>query len=66
MKKIPVARYQGPAEVDRQIAEKQCMADALPAGDTKRKLLIEVARLKHYAEVKRWVESQSDGGHIRS
>jgi hypothetical protein len=33
------------------------MADALPPGETKQKLLIEIARLKTYADVKRWASS---------
>src|SRR5215210_2664929 len=57
MKKIPAARYQSPNEVDRQIKEKQAMADALPPGDTKQKLLIETARLRTYADIKRWAST---------
>jgi hypothetical protein len=54
MKKIPSARYHGPNEVERQIREKQSMADALPAGQTKQRLLTEIARLRNYSDIKRW------------
>ena len=57
MKKIPAARYQSPNEVERQIKEKQSMADALPPGDTKQRLLIEIARLRTYADIKRWAST---------
>jgi hypothetical protein len=59
MKKIPAVRYQTPSEIDRQIKEKQSMADALPTGGTKQELLIEIARLKNYADIKRWVAPTS-------
>lgn len=59
MKKIPATRYQTPTEVERQITEKQSMADALPAGDTKQSLLIEIARLRNYADIKRWMQPGS-------
>jgi hypothetical protein len=59
MRKIPPSRYQRPNEVDRQIKEKQSMADGLPAGDRRQKLLIEIARLKTYADMKRWIGSEA-------
>jgi len=46
MRKIPTTRYRSADEIEREIRQKQSMADALPGGDSKRKLLIEVAQLK--------------------
>ena len=65
MRKIPPARYRSAEEIEREIRQKQSMADALPGGDSKQKLLIEVAQLKSYAEAKRWVASKSAIRHMQ-
>jgi hypothetical protein len=49
MKRVPFAIYRSTSEIDRQVKEKQSMADALPPGDTRQKLLNEIARLKNYS-----------------
>ena len=47
MKTISATRYEISNEIERQIKEKQAMADALPAEDTKQRILIEIARLRN-------------------
>jgi hypothetical protein len=42
--------------LDRQISEKLALAEALPPGESRQKLLIEVGRLRIYAEMKRGSE----------
>jgi hypothetical protein len=59
MKKIPKAVYPSTQELDRQISEKLALAEALPPGASKQRLLIEVGRLRIYADMKRGSERQS-------
>jgi hypothetical protein len=56
MKKIRKAVYPSILELDRQISEKLAVAEALPPGESRQKLLIEVGRLRIYAEMKRGSE----------
>jgi hypothetical protein len=59
MKKIPKAAYPSVDEIDGQIQQKLSNAEAMPPGEARQKLLVEVARLQVYAEMKRGIERRS-------
>jgi hypothetical protein len=53
MKKIPIVTYQTPEELDVRIKQREAEAAALPPGGSRQSILVEVARLRSYAEMKR-------------
>ena len=57
MKKIPKATYQTPQELEERIREREFEAALLPPGTARQSVLIEVAQLRAYASMKRWVET---------
>jgi hypothetical protein len=57
MKRIPKPNYMTADEVDRRVEERAADAHALPDGPARQAILKEVARLRMYAEAKRWTES---------
>lgn len=57
MKHIPKAVYQTPEELDQRIKEREADAAVLPPGATRQSVLKEIAQLRVYASVKRWVGS---------
>lgn len=57
MRKIKPAVYQTVAELDQRIAEREAEALLLAPGAAKQSILREIAQLRAYADMKRWVES---------
>lgn len=59
MRKIKPAIYQTVSEIDQRIAERELEAAVLAPGSAKQSILREVAQLRSYADMKRWVGSSS-------
>jgi len=57
MKKIPQVTYQTPAELEERIREREFEAALLPPGNARQSVLIEVAQLRAYASMKRWLDN---------
>jgi hypothetical protein len=57
MKKIPKVTYQTPAELEERIREREFEAALLPPGNARQSVLIEVAQLRAYASMKRWLDN---------
>jgi hypothetical protein len=57
MRKLAKAIYLSPAEIDQLVKEREAEADALPDGEERQAILEEIARLRMYADAKRWIES---------
>jgi hypothetical protein len=57
MKKIPKANYQTPEQLADRIKNRELEAALLPPGAARQSVLIEVAKLRAYADVKRWLAS---------
>jgi hypothetical protein len=55
MKRVPKATYQTPDQIAARIKDRELEAALLPPGDTRQSVLIEVAKLRAYADVKRWL-----------
>jgi hypothetical protein len=55
MKAIPKASYESVHQIEARILLRQAEADALPPGNARQSILIEVAQLRAYADVKRWL-----------
>jgi hypothetical protein len=55
MKKIPKATYQTAEELDARIKARQADAESLPSGEARQSVLKEIAQLRAYADVKRWL-----------
>jgi hypothetical protein len=55
MKKIPKATYQTTEELDAHIRARQADAENLPSGEARQSVLKEIAQLRAYADVKRWL-----------
>ena len=53
MKKIPIANYKTPEELEAVIKLRLAEAELLPPGTSKQSVLVDVARLRSYAEMKR-------------
>ena len=62
MKPIPRASYQTPAEIDERVRKLESKANRLgPDSEEHRNLMKEIAKLRIYADAKRWFNS----GHIK-
>jgi len=57
MKAIPKASYPTPDELAERIKEREREAALLPLEPARQSVLIEVAQLRAYADVKRWLAS---------
>lgn len=55
MRKIPRTPYQTPSEVEVRIAELRSKADATEPGLARQAILIEMSKLRAYADMKRWM-----------
>ena len=55
MKKIPKATYQTAEELDARIKAREADAAGLPSGEARQSILKEIAQLRAYADVKRWL-----------
>lgn len=58
MKRIPKATYQTADQIDARTKDREAEAAALPPGPERRSVLIEVARLRLYADAKRWLDAR--------
>ena len=59
MRKIKPATYETADELEQRIATRECEAAQMPSGPARQSVLREIAQLKSYADVKRWVASPS-------
>jgi hypothetical protein len=53
MKRIPKATYQTPEQIAERIKHRELEAALLPPGEARQSVLIEVAKLRVYADIKR-------------
>jgi hypothetical protein len=56
MKAIKPTTYQTVEEVDATVRLREAEADLLPPGTARQSVLIEVAQLRAYADIKRWID----------
>lgn len=59
VKEMPKANYETPEQLAARIKERELDASLLPLGAARQSVLIEVAKLRAYADVKRWLASDS-------
>ena len=52
--KNPACHISNPEEVEVAIKELQAKADATPPGSARQSILIDIAKLRAYADMKRW------------
>ena len=57
MKRRPQAIYQTPDEIDARIKAREADAAAAIPGAERQSILIEVAQLRAYASMKRWINA---------
>jgi hypothetical protein len=57
MRKTPATVYLTPSQIEDRIREREAETVELPDGDERRAILKEIARLRLYADAKRWLES---------
>lgn len=55
MRAIPKAVYQTPEQLAERIKQREIEAALLPPGPARQSVLIEIAQLKAYEDVKRWL-----------
>ena len=55
MKALRPTTYQTVDEVDAIVREREAEAELLPSGAEKQAVLLAIAKLRAYAEVKRWL-----------
>jgi hypothetical protein len=55
MRPIPKVVYRTAAELDDLIRQREGEAACLPPGDSRQSILKEIARLRIYADAKRWI-----------
>jgi hypothetical protein len=61
MKKIPKAVYETSEQLAERIRLRQLEAEQLPPGGARQSVLVEIAQLRAYADVKRWLGSAASG-----
>jgi hypothetical protein len=57
MKTTRKTAYQTPEQLAARIKERELEASLLPPGPTRQSLLIQIAQLRAYEDVKRWLAS---------
>jgi hypothetical protein len=57
MKPVPRANYQTPEQLAERIKQREEEAALLPPGAARQSVLIEIARLRAYADIKLWLSS---------
>jgi hypothetical protein len=57
MRRNPQAIYMTPAEMDQRILELTVEAHHLEDSEEREAILKEIAQLRQYADMKRWIES---------
>jgi hypothetical protein len=62
MKKIPKANYETPEQLAERIRHREVEAQQLLPGPARQSALIEIAKLRAYADVKRWLGSAARVG----
>jgi hypothetical protein len=55
MKQLPKATYQTPDELELRIKQREAEASKMPPGTARQSILVEIAQLRAYADVKRWL-----------
>jgi hypothetical protein len=61
MKKIPKATYETLEQLAKRIRLRELEAEQIPPGSARQSVLIEIAKLRAYADVKRWLSSAAPG-----
>jgi len=59
MTPIPKASFQTPEQLAARIKERDMEASLLPPGPVRRSILIEIAQLRAYEDVMRWLSSSA-------
>jgi hypothetical protein len=59
MRPIPKAAYRSAAELDEIVKQREAEAALLPPGEARQSILKEIARLRIYADAKRWLGNGS-------
>jgi hypothetical protein len=57
MKKLPKATYKTAEELQDEIRKREVAIDLLDEGEVKQKLRVQLAQLRTYADMKRWVSA---------
>lgn len=57
MKRLPQVIYMSPEEIDALVKQRETDAASIPLGEARLSILKEIARLRMYADAKRWIES---------
>ncbi|RYG28273.1 MAG: hypothetical protein EON93_18880 [Burkholderiales bacterium] len=65
MRRIPKAIYQSVEELDNVIALREADAASLQPGPSRQSILKEVAQLRAYADMKRWIASPAKSANAR-
>jgi hypothetical protein len=58
MRKIEPRTYETAAELEKRLSEREAEASALEGAERQR-ALIEIAKLRNYANAKRWMEKRA-------
>lgn len=59
MHPVPKATYRTAAELDELVKQREAEAATLPPGEARQSILKEIARLRIYADAKRWMSGGS-------
>jgi hypothetical protein len=53
--------YIAPHEIEQRIREREAQAGTMPKGPARQSILVEIAKLRAHADVKRWLNSSAPG-----
>jgi hypothetical protein len=66
MKRLRRTAYQTPEEIEEKIKPLEAAAALMPPGEPQQLILVRIAQLRNYAEVKRWcAPAMSGAGHTK-
>jgi len=61
MNNIPKVTYETPDQLAERIRARELEVEQLPSGTVRQSALIEIAKLRAYADEKRWLSSYAPG-----
>ena len=53
------AAYITPDEIEERIKEREAQVSTIPEGPARQSVLVEIAKLRAYADIKRWLDSRA-------
>ena len=65
MKKIAKATYETASQVDARVKLLEERAALLPTGTVRQSVLIQIAQLRAYADVKRWLAEPQNAAELK-